>query len=964
MRVLYLLLASAAPIAAPAPAQQPQRDLPGTVAPTGSAAATPAPGAGTAAQSSQATPATAPADAPAENEDEPADIVVTGARTQRGAVVGDITPEEQLSPADIRSYGVSSVTELLNELSPQTRSGRGAGGAPVVLLNGRRISGFQEIRDLPTEAIARVDILPEEVALKYGYRADQRVVNFVLRRRFRAVTAEIEDRLATEGGRNAPGGELDLLRIREQGRVNLHLEYNRADALTEAERDILPSPNTAAIGGNVATRGRVAIDPLFGTASSLGVPEIAATRAPLLGEFSSTRNVTDQSAYRTLLPQERTVSANGTYATTIFGNVGATLNATVDHSRTEALRGLAELDLALPVGNPFSPFAVPVTLTRAFDTIDPLTQQIETTQLHLGGTLNGDRGRWRWSVTGNVDRDSSNTVTQTGFDGSALQAQLTALDPAANPYGPLTLARAADNSARSTSTTAGLDALASGPLFALPAGDANASLRIGASTSDFSSRSVRFGTPVAADIGRDIASTQLNLDLPIASRAEGVLAFLGNLSLNGNVAADRVSDFGTLWTYGYGANWRPIEAVRLLASVTDQAEAPTAAQLGNPVVSTPGVRVFDYVRGTTATVTTVTGGNPLLVRDERHALKVGLDVKPWSARDIRFRADYTRQTTDDPIASFPSATAAIEAAFPDRYTRDAEGNLLRIDTRPINFARRETSQLRYGVNLSFRLKSKIQKELEAFRAGTGPNPFAGMRPPGERRGGEGGGREGAIDRTRPDGSAARGGDGTPAPGGNGAPSGGSGGAGAGGGPGSGDPGGGFGRFGRGGGAQAGGRLQFALYHTWHLTERVTVADSGPVLNLLDGDAIGSAGGQPRHELEGQAGYTNNGLGARISVNYQSATRVNGGTAAAPETLDFGSIATANLRLFADLGGRIDWVRAHPWMRGARVSLQLDNLFNTRQRVTDQAGEVPIGFQPGYLDPIGRTVRLSLRKLFY
>ncbi|MGJ3629017.1 hypothetical protein AB5I41_23055 [Sphingomonas sp. MMS24-JH45] len=48
--------------------------------------------------------------------------------------------------------------------APQTRSGRGAGGPPVVLVNGRRVSGFQEIRDLPTEAIQRVDILPEEVA--------------------------------------------------------------------------------------------------------------------------------------------------------------------------------------------------------------------------------------------------------------------------------------------------------------------------------------------------------------------------------------------------------------------------------------------------------------------------------------------------------------------------------------------------------------------------------------------------------------------------------------------------------------------------------------------------------------------------------------------------------------------------------------------------------------------------------
>ncbi len=920
MRLFVLLLASTT--ALPAFAQQ---------------AATPPPATNPAAQ----TPPPAAAE-PESDEEASEDIVVTGARTQRGAVIGDVTPEEQLSPADIRSYGVSSVTELLNELSPQTRSGRGAGGAPVVLLNGRRISGFQEIRDLPTEAIQRVDILPEEVALKYGYRADQRVVNFVLRRRFKAVTAELEDRFATEGGRNTPGGELDLLRIRGDKRVNLHLEYSRPGALTEAERDIIQAPNAAAIGGNVSSLNRGAIDPLFGTATTLGVPAGAATQPPTLGAFSTTRNVTDQGAYRTLLPQQRTFSANGTYATTVFGNVSASLNATVDHNVTRALRGLAEVDLDLPVGSPFSPFAVPVRLTRAFDDVPALTQRAETTDLHVGGTLNGDRGQWRWSLTGNLDRDESNTVTTTGLDAAALQAGIDAFDPLANPYAPLSLGALPADRGRSVATSAGLDALVAGPLFLLPAGYANTSIRVGASTSDFTSDSFRRGVASSADIGRDVANAQINLDLPIANRAQGVLSALGRLSINGNLAVDQLSDFGTLWTIGYGANWTPVEGVRLLASVTDQDEAPSAQQLGNPSVTTPGVRVFDYVRGTTATVTTVTGGNPNLIADNRHASKLGLDIKPWSTRQINFRADYTRQSTDDPIAAFPSATATIEAAFPDRFTRDAGGNLLRIDSRPINFARSETSQLRYGVNLSFRIKSELQKKIEAYRAGEGPNPFEGLRPPGGERRPDGP----TPDRTRPDGSAMNGG--RPDAGG-GASRGGA-------------PGGGF--RGRGGGGQAGGRVQFALYHTWHLTERVTVADGGPVLDLLNGDAIGAAGGQPRHELEGQAGYVNNGLGARLSVNYQSGTRVNGGTAAAPETLDFGGLATANLRLFADLGGNIDWVRAHPWMRGARVSIQLDNLFNTRRDVRDQSGAVPIGFQPGYLDPVGRTIRVSVRKLFF
>jgi len=69
-----------------------------------------------------------------------------------------------------------------------------------VLLNGRRISGPGEMRDIPTEAIQRVEILPEEVALKYGYTADQKVVNIVLRQRFRASTIDASIGGSTDGG--------------------------------------------------------------------------------------------------------------------------------------------------------------------------------------------------------------------------------------------------------------------------------------------------------------------------------------------------------------------------------------------------------------------------------------------------------------------------------------------------------------------------------------------------------------------------------------------------------------------------------------------------------------------------------------------------------------------------------------------------------------------------------------------
>ena len=147
----------------------------------------------------------------AADEEDGEEIVVVGQKP-RGSVVGDIPPENTLTPRDIRATGATSISELLDAVASQTGSARGRGGGrPILLLNGQRISGFRELRDLPPEAIERMEILPEEVALKYGYAADQRVVNIVLRRRFNSTSAELRGRAATEGG--YVGGQGDATRL-------------------------------------------------------------------------------------------------------------------------------------------------------------------------------------------------------------------------------------------------------------------------------------------------------------------------------------------------------------------------------------------------------------------------------------------------------------------------------------------------------------------------------------------------------------------------------------------------------------------------------------------------------------------------------------------------------------------------------------------------------------------------------
>src|SRR6187401_1499640 len=185
--LLFVLLASTAP--APALAQD-------------AAAQTPADEAAAAAAQ--------PADEYVEEEGGQ-EIVVQGQKP-RGSVVGNIPPEKTLTSRDIRATGATSIQELLDSVASQIGSARGrTSGRPILLLNGQRISGFRELRDLPPEAIQRMEILPEEVALKYGYTADQRVVNIVLRPRFNSTSVELRGTAATEG--RYAGGFADGTRL-------------------------------------------------------------------------------------------------------------------------------------------------------------------------------------------------------------------------------------------------------------------------------------------------------------------------------------------------------------------------------------------------------------------------------------------------------------------------------------------------------------------------------------------------------------------------------------------------------------------------------------------------------------------------------------------------------------------------------------------------------------------------------
>jgi hypothetical protein len=926
-----------------------------------------------------ADPAAAPAPAPDAKPKTVGEVVVQPSAVAKGTVVGDIKPDLQLKEQDVQAYGVSTITELLDELAPLTNSGAGRGGeGPAVLVNGRRISGLNEIRNIPTEAILRVDILPEEAALTYGFTANQRVVNIVLKDHVGADLLAATGGAATDGGAAAGQGEIGRTRISGDRRYNIDLKYNRASALTEAERSLtsLAAGNAPFdVAGNVTGLGANGeIDPALSalagkTVVIAGVPPVGQTRPLTLQDFVASANIpnaTDVRPFRTLIPDSQKVSFNAVTTRPIVWDIQATANLTLEATSSDSERGLPGVSLDTPAGGPFSPFGEPVVVNRYLTAFGPLKQGADGWTAHLGGSLNRDLSGWRLALTANYDHSDSWNANDLGLSAAAAQAAVNA--GTLNPFGPLPASlfvRVAQDTSHARSDAGNAQFVASGPIYQLPAGPLRTSLRLGGTASLFQSETggLRAGSE---SFTQTQANAQLSVDVPLTSRAKKLLGALGDFTLNGHAEIQQVSGFGELTAVGYGLHWTPIEGLSVLASWQSDELAPSQQQLQSPVLLTPNSRIFDFAAGQTVDVTQISGGNPALTKDRRDRTSIRINWQPFADRQLIVRADYNKTHYRDPITSFPSVSAEIEAAFPDRFLRDAEGELQVVDLRPVNFSGQDVETLRWGFDFSKPIgprsapppRSQVFQELRraglAGQVGRGRPPGVGEpgQPPPSLPGAAPGQPGGA-----PEAAAAPPPDAGPQPGFRGGPGGFAG-------RGGGGPGGFAG--GRGGGGRDGGpqngRFHISVFHTIYFADRFLVRPAGPVIDFLNGASLGQ-GGRPQHEVQAQINVAERGFGAELNADWKSGTTVTSGVGGGSGDLSFSGLWKVNARVFADLNQRRTLIEQHPWLKGVRLSFGVQNIFDARMRVTDAAGLTPIQFQPAYLDPQGRTWRIEVRKLF-
>jgi hypothetical protein len=788
------------------------------------------------------------------------DIIVHGTII-RGQVDAPQPPIMTLDEEDIASYGASSIEELIAALAPETGSGRGRGdGRPVILINGRRISNFREFRNIPPEAIRRMQILPEEVALRFGYAANQRVINFILKDKFNSRTLSGEYDTPTRGGFADSEIEGTMLNISGNNRLNLNAQVKDTSLLTESERDVIQQPGTT--------------------------PTLATDPNP--------------AEFRSLVPDSRALTLTGSWSTGI-GKNGASLSLNGQIARSDS-RSLSGLD-SVTIGN----------VLRTFD--DPLARTTRTVTAQGGAALNTNVGKWQLSAT----VDASQGKTETRIDQRRLSADLIAAAIAGVHPSPggIDVARSRNSSLDSLLTL-------SGTPFRMPAGEVSVTFKTGFDYTGIRSTDTRTAGAGTIALDRGDLSAGVNIGLPITSRRDNVLAGIGDLSFNLSAGLNRLSDFGTLKDWSAGLTWSPIEKLGLQVSYLVNEEAPSLAELGNPTVQNFNVPVFDFTRGETVLVTTTTGGNPDLVAEKQRDWKFAANYQLPFLKNSNLIVEYFRNRSTDVTAAFPVLTPDIEAAFSGRVRRCrvtdtgcTVGQLLAIDRRAVTFDETTGSRLRYGFNIS----GTIGKPQPGAQRGQG---FGGPGGPGGGPPGGGGGFRGG--------------------------SGGGGGFRGGGGP--------MGAMGGGGNGQ--GRWNLSIFHTIRFSENVLIAPGGPSLDLLDGDAL-TGGGVARNALEMEGGTFYKGFGLRFNGTWTAPTELRSTTGGSD--LRFGSLLDIDLRAFVNFDQQKSIVSAVPFLKGARLSLKVENVFDSRQKVTDNTGEVPISYQADFLDPRGRVLGIDFRKMF-
>jgi hypothetical protein len=761
-------------------------------------------------------------------------IVVLGI-LDRG-VFDSASIEDELNEADIAAYGQDTVGDLLAEIGSDL--GEDDDG-PVILVNGQLATGADDISDLPSEAVARIQLLPSQASAAIGQAPGRRVINVVVKPQHRQITLTAEGNMATAGrGRIGVLGAT-MTRIDNGNRTNVSLRVRDVAPLHESDRDLVsrPAGSPFDLVGNLvpAQPSALEIDPglsaLVGRPVAVaGVPAGAAN--PTLGQFvagADNPNSGDITNFRSLIADSRSYGLNATLTRRLAPNTNVTATMRGDLTKSSRDSTAPSALLQLPAASPFSPFGSDVAIARYLPFA--LVNERRSTGISTAVVLNHSFDAWNLSVSADWNHREEDARNGRAAELDPLRQGIAS--GAINPFAQLPPEyRGIARFDRTSTTTdvATFEATIAGLVAQLPAGPLSFTTTVGAAIDRLDGYSTLSGIRTGESFQRKEGRARSSVEIPLSSTSADEPSALGALSLNLHAGIRDASIVGTLFDHGVSFNWTPRPIATFRGSLEYSQRAPAVSRLIAPSEQTAGVRYYDPVRGETVDVTFITGGNPALGNESREVLTIGTTITPQQRKRRFINIEYTHERVRNSVSDLPQGSFAIQQAFPDRFIRDAAGRIVLIDSRPVVFFRDTREQLRTGINVS-----------DEF----GPAMIGGTR----RLGSSGDAPEGAA--APPTNRAFR--------------------------------------------------YNVSLSHFWTFADERLVSTLGPLIDFLDGGAAGFGGGQPRHSVVGNRGVSHRSGGVQVSGRWRGPSALRAGAGPGSADLRFSATSTVNLQAFAEMG---------------------------------------------------------------
>lgn len=644
-------------------------------------------------------------------------VVVTGTSLKGAVPVG--TQVQTLGAEDLLESGVANTNEILKNV-PQVVNlgqdeGRGGGvqGAQgnitqsktinlrgigtestLVLLNGHRIApaGTQgagyDVSMIPSNAIARIEVVADGASAIYGSEAVGGVINFITKRHYEGAETYLRYGSADGFDEKKLGQNFGL--SWGSGEVFFAYEHYQRGGLMGSERDEV-TQDLRSIGGpdlrlSFASPGNVMVG-----ATSYATPLGTRGVGLLANQFiAGTANREDINDTRSLLVDQKQNTAflsarqevspalsiwiEGQYSKREYDGFGTSLN-----------RGAGSAALAVPRANPFfvhptNPAATSVTVNYSFSGTFPFKSR--GGEEVFGGSagftfdLPGD-----WTLDGTVNNHGNDAYRRADqvwtFN---LPSVLADTNPATafNPFCD-TSAFADCNNPATINLLRGYNIIAatyramdwvtkaSGTIFDLPGG--SVALAVGAevmrpnlTTSTTLLTVSPAQTKRTTKSNRKVNAAFAEVLVPIVG-SENALPGLQKLEFSAAARIEEFSDFGSTTNPKYGLTWKPLDSLSVRGSYGTSFRAPTLTNIDFAATATyAAVTILDPVANAQIRAIQLLGGRPRLQPETADTYTFGVDFAPEFLPGLKTSLTYYNIDYSNRITSLSASTVLSNPA--------------------------------------------------------------------------------------------------------------------------------------------------------------------------------------------------------------------------------------------------------------------------------------------------------------